>query len=390
MKTELQTYTVREIADGFVYSVHEGKGLKGLGGELVIQPEYQRHYIYNQGGKDIAVIDSILKGYPLGLIYFNDNKISGDLEVLDGQQRITSIGRFVTGKFAIIYKGREHVFSSLATELQDKIMDTQLLVYVCEGTEEEIKDWFRTINIAGIPLESQELRNAVYSGPFVTAAKKVFSNSRDSRQQKWSAFVKGDPQRQGVLEVALKWIADAQETTIDGYMAEHRLDSDADELESYFTTVIDWAGARFPGRLRPEMKGQPWGEFYELYGNDSYDGAATEARVDELMGDLDVKNDRGIYEYILGGETETKLLNVRVFDDKTKKAVYQEQTDAARAAGISNCPVCAVGTNTNKTKIWPQKEMDADHVTAWSKGGATDRDNCEMLCKPHNRSKGNA
>ena len=183
MKTELDQISVDDIVQGFVYNEAEGKGLYGLGGRLTIQPEYQRNYIYGDGKKDVAVIESILAGYPLGLIYFNRTD-AGQLEVLDGQQRITSIGRFVTGKFAIKVDGREQTFSSLAREQQDLIRNTSLLIYTCSGTEAEIKQWFQTINIAGVPLNEQELLNAVYSGTFVTAAKRIFSNSSDSRQQK--------------------------------------------------------------------------------------------------------------------------------------------------------------------------------------------------------------
>jgi hypothetical protein len=205
VKTELKQYTVAEVTKGFVYNEFEGKGLFGLNGTLVIQPEFQRSYLYGDGKKDAAVIDSLLKGYPLGLIYFVD---TGDpsgphLEVLDGQQRITSVGRFITGKFAILHDGREQTFGSLPKEDQDRITEAQLLVYVCTGSEAEIKEWFQTINIVGIPLNAQELRNAIYSGPFVTAAKTEFSNSENAQQQKWSAFVKGDPKRQQVLEVTL-------------------------------------------------------------------------------------------------------------------------------------------------------------------------------------------
>lgn len=204
MDTDLKTYTLAEVTKGFVYNELEGKGLFGLDGDLVIQPEFQRNYIYNDGKRDVAVIDSLLKGYPLGLIYFVD---TGDttgphLEVLDGQQRITSVGRFVTGKFAIQHGGREQTFGSLDPVLQKKITDSPLLVYVCSGTETEIKEWFQTINITGVPLNRQELRNAIYSGPFVTAAKAEFSNSQNALQQKWSAYVKGDPKRQQVLETA--------------------------------------------------------------------------------------------------------------------------------------------------------------------------------------------
>lgn len=393
MKAELNRFPVSKVTEGFVYNELEGKGLYGLAGDLVIQPEYQRNYIYNDGKRDVAVIDSILKGYPLGLIYFVDlgQGASPRYEILDGQQRITSIGRFVTGKFAITVGGREQTFSSLSREQQDLIRGTELLVYVCSGTEAEIKEWFQTINIAGVPLNAQELRNAVYSGPFVTAAKAVFSNSGNALQQKWSHYVKGDPKRQEVLQEALEWVGAAQSPaqSIDGYMAQHRPDTDASELQTYFTTVIDWIGSVFPGVPDRAMRGLDWGRLYETFHHRAYNGVAMQARVDELLGDPQVHDKKGVWEYLLGGETDSKLLNVRVFDEPTKKAVYAAQTRAAEAAGTSNCSYCAVGHGANATKIWAIKEMDADHVTAWSKGGATDASNCEMLCIPHNRSKGN-
>lgn len=386
MKTELHHYTVSEVVAGFVYNEFEGKGLYGLSGQLVIQPEYQRHYIYG-GGKDADVIDSLLKGYPLGLIYFND--AGTNLEVLDGQQRITSIGRFVTGKFAIKQNGKEQTFSSLPSEDQEKILESTLLVYVCEGTETEIKQWFETINISGIPLNKQELLNAIYSGPFVTAAKAEFSNSGNALQQKWASYVKGDPKRQEVLEVALEWVAASKGKTISGYMADHRTAGNIDELKNYFTAVIDWVGGVFIRPPDTDMRGLEWGRLYEKYRNTAYNPAKIEARVDELRGDPAVHNRKGIYEFLLGGEEATQLLNVRLFDEKTKALAYKRQTDAAATAGTSNCPLCAVGSNSNKTKVWALKEMDADHVAAWSKGGATDVSNCEMLCVTHNRAKGN-
>lgn len=390
MKTELITdYTITDITKGFVYNEAEGKGLYGLDGALTIQPEYQRHYIYGDGKKDVAVIESILAGYPLGLIYFNRTD-SGQLEVLDGQQRITSIGRFVTGKFAIKVDGREQSFSSLPDEKQELIRGTRLLVYVCEGTEAEIKEWFQTINISGVPLNEQELLNAVYSGPFVTAAKAVFSNTADTRQQKWSAYVKGDARRQEILAVALKWIAAAQGlVSPSAYMAAHRRDVNAAELIAHFTSVIDWVATVFDRAPDKEMRGLEWGDLYERFHAQPYSASAINARVDALRVDGAVHNARGIYEYVLGGEQHPELLQIRMFDDRIRKAVYERQKADAEARGVSNCPLCAVGTNANKTKIYTMKEMDADHVTAWSKGGATDESNCEMLCITHNRAKGN-
>lgn len=335
MKTELDQISVDDIVQGFVYNEAEGKGLYGLGGRLTIQPEYQRNYIYGDGKKDVAVIESILAGYPLGLIYFNRADAGdGRLEVLDGQQRITSIGRFVTGKFAIKVDGREQTFSSLAREQQDLIRNTSLLVYTCSGTEAEIKQWFQTINIAGVPLNEQELLNAVYSGTFVTAAKRIFSNSSDSRQQKWGAYVKGDPKRQEVLHVALEWLSSAKGTTVSAYMAEHRHDAHADELERYFTSVIDWVSTVFSRVPDREMRGLEWGRLYEEYHLKPYDSVAVDERVTQLRNDPAVHKASGIYEFILGGDQDTKLLDIRVFDDKVKRLAYERQTAAATVTGF--------------------------------------------------------
>lgn len=387
MKTTLKKYTVSDIVKGFVYNELEGKGLYGLSGKLVIQPEYQRNYIYNDGKKDVAVVDSMLKGYPLGLIYFVIER--DHLEVLDGQQRITSIGRFVTGKFAIKVDGREQTFSSLPLEQQQLILNHELLVYECAGTEKEIKEWFKTINIAGVPLTQQELLNAIYSGSFVTAAKAEFSNSGNALQQKWSAYVKGDPKRQEVLAVALDWVSSSQQTSVDAYMAKHRQDVGITELITYFTSVIDWVGSVFTGSPDREMRGLEWGRLYEEYHHQAYNAEEITRQVAELRADPAVHSLKGIYEYLLSGKTLTQLLDVRLFDDKTKANAYRLQTDKAQAEGMSNCQLCAVGNNANRTRIWKLKEMDADHVSAWSKGGETTLENCEMLCATHNRAKGN-
>lgn len=388
MITVLKHYTVREIVEGFIYNELEGKGLFGLSGKLTIQPEYQRSYIYAEEKKEAAVIYSLLRSHPLGLIYFNvadDNK----LEVLDGQQRITSIGRFTTGKFAILDENkREQLYSSLPLDKQNKIMNSELLVYHCKGEESEIKEWFKTINIAGIPLNEQELLNAIYSGPFVTLAKAEFSNSLNANIQKWSAYVKGSAHRQEFLATALSWVAMSKEQDVDGYMATHRYDNSILELKTYYKTVIDWISGVFRD-VEKEMCGLDWGRLFKQYHQQAYNPAKVSVVVQRLYGDVYVKNRRGIFEYVLGGETDTRLLDIRVFDEPTKQTVYKQQTADAKSKGISNCPHCAIGHDANKKKIWELKEMDADHVSAWSKGGATDIRNCEMLCKTHNRAKGN-
>ncbi|MBR1619266.1 DUF262 domain-containing protein [bacterium] len=384
MKTELHTnWTVKDICEGFVYNELEGKGLFGMNGKLTIQPEYQRNYIYADGKKDVAVIDSVLKGYPIGLIYFNKN---GDqFEVLDGQQRITSLGRFVTSKFAIRQDGMEQYFRGIAKDKQDRILNTPLLIYVCEGTESEIKEWFKTINIAGVPLNHQEVLNAIYSGTFVTLAKEEFSNSQNSNINKWSSYISGAVNRQEYLECALNWVSKGN---IEDYMSMHRHDTNINELKTYFNSVIDWADGLFD-EVYSEMKSIEWGRLYEIYHKQPYNKKKINEQVSQLYADEFVKNKKGIFEYILGGCQDSKLLEIRIFEERDKKTVYAKQTKQAQEKGISNCPLCALGNDNNKNRIWQLKEMDADHVTAWSKGGATDISNCQMLCKIHNRAKGN-
>ncbi len=388
MKTRLWTETtVAEIVEGFTYNELEDKGLFGLSGRLIIQPEYQRNYIYSSDGgkKEKAVIGSLLKGYPLGLIYFN--QIDDDkYEVLDGQQRITSIGRYVTNKFAVPYeKNTPQYFDGLAEDMKNRILNSRLLIYMCEGEESEIKEWFQTVNIAGVPLNSQELLNAVYSGPFVTAAKAEFSNSGNSNIQKWSAYISGDVKRQAYLERALDWVSDGN---IGDYMSRHRQDDNINELKTYFNTVIEWVNGVFSG-VEKEMQGLEWARLYREYHHKPYNPAEVWKTVEDLYADYYVKNKRGIFEYVLGGCADPKLLNIRLFEDPVIQSAYQKQTQEAKAKGVSNCPLCAIGHDANATRIYSLKEMDADHVTPWSKGGATDASNCQMLCKLHNQSKGN-
>lgn len=387
MKTTLRTdLTVADICNGFVYNQLEGRGLFGLGGKLTIQPEYQRNYIYAEGGgkREQGVVHSLLKAYPLGLIYFNktgENKF----EVLDGQQRITSIGRFVTDKFAIMDDGNPKNFTSLPTDQQARIRESKLLIYECEGTETEIKQWFETINIAGVPLNAQELLNAIYSGSFVTKAKEEFSNSQNANIKKWSAYIKGGANRQDFLERALEWVSKGD---IGGYMSAHRKDNNINELKTYFNSVIDWVSTVFTDGL-PEMRGLEWGRLYEEFHGKSFDPKKMSNDVRKLAADECVTSRKGIFEYLLGGSTNTRLLDVRVFDTKIKRVAYAKQTQAAEAIGESNCPLCAIGHDANKKRLYKFDEMDADHVSAWSKGGGSSADNCQMLCITHNRAKGN-
>lgn len=387
MKTTLHTeYTVEDICRGFTYDENEDKGLYGMNGKLTIQPEYQRNYIYGDGKKDLAVIESVLKGYPIGLIYFNQRE-DGQLEVLDGQQRITSLGRFLNAQFSILLGANKipFTFGALAEDQQRKILDTPLLIYICEGTESEIREWFQTINIAGVPLNDQELLNAVYSGSFVTAARKVFSNSGNTSVQKWEHYIRGNVKRQDYLATALDWVSQGN---VREYMAAHRHDEGITELQNYFNSVIAWADTLFYTE-ESHFRGVAWGRLYETYHNTPYDHDKIHARLAELLADEAVRKKENIPEYLLGGEVEPQLLEIRLFDDTTKRSAYERQTQEAKAHGVSNCPACAFSEGKNKERIWSLKDMDADHITAWSKGGTTTSDNCQMLCKTHNRQKGN-
>lgn len=387
METKLYTdWTVNDICKGFVYDRNEERGLFGLDGKLIIQPEFQRNYIYGDGKRDVAVVESLLKGYPLGLIYFVENE-DGMYEVLDGQQRITSFARFVkmSWAFAVEWNGRQRYINSLDEDDKERILNTQLTIYVCKGEPSEIQKWFETINIVGVPLSKQELRNASYHGPFVTAARSIFSNVNNTNMNRWRTYINGDPKRQEILETALDWVSSGD---IEGYMALHRDNGDTSELKNFFDTVLDWVDSVFDytGKY---VRGLEWGRLYREYHSNAYSKDYVTERVDALLADTQINNKSGIFEYILGGETDTSLLNVRVFDERTKKIVYKRQTDDAEARGVSNCPLCALGHDNNKDRIYAQKEMEADHVTAWSRGGVTDESNCQMLCKTHNRAKGN-
>lgn len=387
MNTELHTnWTVEDLCKGFIFDQNENKGLFGLDGQLIIQPEYQRNYIYGDGKRDVAVVESLLKGYPLGLIYFVLNK-DGKYEVLDGQQRITSFARFVnkTWPFAVNWRGKTRYIDSLDADDRERVLQAPLTIYVCEGEPSEIEAWFETINIAGVPLVPQELRNAAYHGPFVSRAREVFSNTNNANMNRWRTYIKGDPKRQAILERALDWVSDGN---IEDYMASHRNDTQIVELQKHFDTVIDWVDSIFDYTGK-EMCGLEWGRLYNAYHKNPYSKEKVDERVEELLGDPQVTDTKGIFEYILGGETDTRLLNIRVFDKVTSKKVYEKQTKAAQKEGVSNCPLCALGHDNNAKRIYKLSEMDADHVTAWSKGGSTDVSNCQMLCKTHNRAKGN-
>ena len=364
-------YTVEEIVEGFVYNELEGKGLFGLAGKLVIQPEYQRNYIYGDGKKDVAVIDSLLKGYPLGLIYFN---VAGDrLEVLDGQQRITSVGRFVTGKFAIKVDGKEQTFSSLPED----------------GRTEDPRERAARLRVPGhregdqgvVPDHQHRWRAAQHPG----AAERDLL--RPVRHQ-GEGGVLATPEREHAEVVVLHQgrpeaaggprggagvgLVIAKGISVDAYLAQHRHDTDITELKTYFTSVIDWIGSVFTRPPDKEMRGLDWGRLYEALPLDVVQrGRRSTPTSDLLRADPAVHQaHKGIYEYLLGGKTDTQAARrpaVRREDEARRLRAADEE--GARPSGVSNCPLCAIGDNANKTRIYKLNEMDADHVTAWSKGG---------------------
>jgi hypothetical protein len=381
VKIDLKRITVRKlVAD---YEDNDDQGVRAYGGRLDVRPPYQREFVYKDKQRD-AVIDTLRRGFPLNVMYWAVQD-DGTFEVIDGQQRTISICQYVEGDFSIPIGGHQLAFHNLQNDQQEQILEYELMVYLCEGADSEKLEWFKTINIAGEELTDQELRNAVYHGTWVSAAKKYFSRNGCPAYGIASDYMTGSPIRQDYLETAIEWINGGR---VDDYMRDHQHDANADALWLYFEAVVDWVGTTFP-KKRSQMKSVKWGPLYNKHKNETLDPDKLEERVAALMADPDVTNKRGIYEFLLGGEADTKLLEVRVFDEKTKLAAYGNQTMAAEAAGTSNCPMCATGTNNNSARIYELTEMEADHVTAWSKAGPTSLANCQLLCVPHNRSKGN-
>ena len=388
MDSELTTsFTVEDVSKGFFYSTRDSRGLFGMGGKLTIQPDYQRNYIYGDGVKDVKVVESVLKGYPLGVCYFL--KTGEDTyEVLDGQQRITSICRFVTDQFTITHDGRMVYFRMLPQDLQEKILQYKLWVCICEGSENDVFNWYRVSNTPGVPLNEQEVLNAVYHGPFITKAREAFSNASSPLVSALlSNFITGSPARQDYLATILKWISNGHTEL---YMATHQNTPNIDLLMSYVNDLTHWILTLF-GQPVLQMKGVDWGALYDKYHTTPYDAEQVQKRMNELLADQSIQRQKGIFEYILGGETDARLLNIRLFNDTTKSVVYTQQTQEAKEHGTSNCPMCAESDNDERrTRIYSIDEMEADHITAWKNGGATNIGNCQMLCKYHNRLKSDA
>ena len=362
MHIEERKVTVRDVYEG--YENNDEDGVRGYGGKLEIRPRYQREFIYKDKQRD-EVVRTVMKGLPLNAMYWC-RADDGTFEVMDGQQRTLSLMEYVDGSFSI----DEMYFWNLPSDKQAQILDYELFVYVCEGTDSEKLEWFRIINIAGEQLTDQELRNAVYAGPWTADAKRYFSKTNGPAAQVAGDYLKGSSIRQDYLETAIFWATSAQGMSIDGYMAAHQKDPSAVALWNYFRSVIDWVRAVFP-RYRKEMKGLAWGLFYNEHGQRAdLDPKVLEPQVARLMADEDVTRKAGVYEYLLTGEE--RCLSIRAFSDRDKRAAYERQ------GGV--CPYCG--------KKFELSQMHADHIAPWSKGGPTTPDNCQMLCRDCNLKNG--
>ena len=361
MKIEPKQITVRSLVDR--YSDDGEGGVRGYSGDLDIRPPYQREFVYKDKQRN-AVIDTINAGYPLNVMYWAVRG-NGTYEIIDGQQRTISVAQYVTGEYSV--DGR--FFDNLQDDEQEKILDYELQVYFCEGTASEKLAWFEIVNIAGEKLEAQELRNAVYAGPWVSDAKRYFSRSGGPAEGLAGDYIKGSAIRQKHLETAIKWAKD-DDQTVEDYMAVHQSDQTAVALWSHFRTVIDRVKAVFPTYRKP-MQGVDWGGLYECLKDENLDPTALEADVARLMMDEDVTKKSGIYAYLLTGEE--KHLNIRAFSDAMKNAAFERQG--------GNCKLCGESFNIN--------DMEADHIDPWSEGGKTEAANCQVLCKPCNRRKSN-
>lgn len=371
MHIEERKVTVREVTEG--YFNNEEEGVVGYDEQLDIRPKYQREFVYKDKQRD-EVIRTVMKGLPLNVMYwvdrgeqYEDDPNEPRYEVLDGQQRTISLCEYVDGGFSV----DDRYFYNLPGDQQTRILDYELFVYVCEGTDSEKLEWFKIINIAGEQLTDQELRNAVYAGSWVSGAKRYFSKTKGpTKDIGANDYLKGSSIRQEFLETAISWAASAEGKSIEGYMAEHQHDPSAVTLWNYFCLVISWVQNIFP-KYRKEMKGLPWGLFYnEHHERRDLDPKELEERVSELMADEDVQKKAGVYEYLLTGNE--KALSIRAFDQRTKREAYERQGH--------RCAICG--------EEFEFEQMHGDHIKPWSRGGHTTPDNCQMLCRDCNLKKG--
>ena len=369
MNIKLHEVTIRDLFKGYKDSQEEG--VVAYSGLLDIRPKYQREFVYDDKKRN-AVIDTVQKDFPLNVMYWAVNG-DGTYEVIDGQQRTLSICQYVNGDFSIKDEdGNPMYFHTQKPDRQEQILNYKLMVYFCEGSESEKLAWFKTVNIAGERLTDQELRNAVYCGEWLTHAKRYFSKSGCAAVKVGDKYVKGQAIRQELLETALEWIAIDRGCSIEDYMSKHARDAEATELWEYYRDVIDWVRMTFP-KYRKEMKdvNRDWGRLFHDFKDEHYDTALLEEEIDRLMKDDDITSSKGIYLYVL--TRQERFLSLRTFDQRTRRAAYESQN--------GRCPLCGM--------TYKYDEMEADHIIPWSKGGHTTADNCQMLCRECNRTKGN-
>lgn len=371
MKIERKTIPIRDLFDGYANSGYDG--VVGYGGSLDIRPKFQREFVYDNP-KQQAVIKTILSGFPLNIMYWSkkpDPETGADaFEMLDGQQRTMSICEYLAGSFSVVVNGNPKNFDNLSAADQEKLLNYELTVYQCEGTEDEQLDWFEVINVAGLTLRPQELRNAVYTGAWLTDAKRYFSRENQGAHKLAKNYVTaGEVNRQDLLQKAIEWHGGKGDAAIKAYMNDHRKDANANALWTYFKSVIDWATLVFP-KQRSQLRSVPWNLLYNEYGDASLDATELEERVKVLMMDDEVQKKSGIYSFVLNGDE--RALGLRAFTENQRREAYERQD------GV--CPKCG--------KHFEFEEMDGDHILPWSKGGKTTSDNCQMLCIRDNRSGG--
>ncbi len=366
MQIKLHEITIRDVFNG--YKDSQENGVVGFGGKLNIRPAFQREFVYKEKQRD-AVIETVKQGFPLNVMYWAETD-DGNYELLDGQQRTISICQYVNGDFSL----NSRAFHNLTKTEQEQILDYKLMIYICKGNDKEKLDWFKIINIAGVQLKEQELRNAIYTGQWLSDAKKYFSKNGCVAYLLANKYLNGEVNRQDYLESALKWISARDNIKLEDYMSIHQHDTHATPLWQYFQNVINWVQTIFP-KYRKEMKGLEWGLMFNKYSSKNYNPQELENRIVELMQDDDITKRSGIYEYLLSGDE--KHLNIRAFTDNEKRKVYEAQK------GI--CPHC-VNEHREKTH-YEIEEMEADHIKPWCEGGRTEVSNCQMLCKEHNRRK---
>ena len=378
MEIKLHEITVRDVFEGYYNDESTGQ-VVAFGGALNVRPAYQREFVYDDKKKK-AVMNSILHQFPLNVMYWSDNG-DGTYEMLDGQQRTISICDWLDNGYSIFANPTSPLtpyYAHTSDEITNKILDYKLMVYICKGSDTEKLDWFKIINIAGERLYDQELRNAIYTGAWLSDAKQYFSKNQCVAYKIGERYMSGSPIRQDYLERVLFWIASAESKTIEEYMAEHQHDTHAKPLKQYYKSIIDWVELTFPKYRAKLMKGIEWGLLYNKYGKNVYDPNALEVEIAELLKDDDVTKQKGVYEYLLSGKTEEKVLSIRQFTENERRTLYERQS------GV--CPICkSEGAN----KHWEIEEMHADHITPWSKGGHTTLDNGQMLCGKHNLLKSN-